>query len=52
MVFSCDAAFNEVPKLKSITVYVKTGKKKRQIDLDYTHHGIIPHVHVGYEGTK
>jgi hypothetical protein len=39
-------------ELKSITFYDKSGKLRRQIDLDHTHLGEIPHVHIGYNHSK
>jgi hypothetical protein len=36
-------------KLKSIVFYDKSGKRKRQIDLDHEHNGHMPHVHSGYD---
>lgn len=35
-------------KLKSVTFYRKDGRKRVQIDLDHSHHGEIPHKHIGY----
>jgi hypothetical protein len=46
------AYMNAKGQLKSITFYGKTGKKRRQIDLDHKHHGKMPHVHIGYEHSE
>jgi len=46
------AHVNNEGKLKSIVFYNKSGKRKRQIDLYKPHHGVLPHVHIGYEHSK
>ena len=33
----------------SIVYYDKENKRKKQIDLDKPHHGVLPHTHHGYE---
>jgi hypothetical protein len=43
------ALINKFNFIKSITFYDKSGKLQRQIDLDHSHRGQNPHVHVGYE---
>jgi hypothetical protein len=46
------AFVNAKDQLKSIAFYDKSGKKKRQIDLDHKHCGKIPHVHIGYNHSQ
>jgi hypothetical protein len=38
--------------LKAIGFYDKSGRKRRQIDLDLPHKGVLPHVHAGYENPR
>ncbi len=34
---------------KCISYYDKENRRKKQIDLDKAHHGVLPHTHHGYE---
>ena len=40
---------NNKNELTAITYYNNDGKRTKQIDLNKTHNGIIPHTHHGYE---
>jgi hypothetical protein len=46
------AYVNAKHQLKAIVFYDKSGKKRRQIDLDHRHLGKVPHVHIGYEHSE
>ena len=35
-------------ELKCISYYDKVNKRKKQIDLDKPHYGVLPHIHHGY----